>query len=117
MRFLDRGYEGAMLRHSLAGYKINKRDDQLLKIKNFIDIQGVIIDIVPCDKKPLWGKPIISWNGVEFEAGTKMTHEQKMELLTNKKDYIGKTAEVRYFELYDSGKPRFPIMYGIRLDK
>jgi hypothetical protein len=45
-----------------------------------------------------------------------MSHEDRKELLKNKQNYIGKTAEVRFFEWTDEGNPRFPIMVGIRLD-
>lgn len=114
--FILQGYEGAMLRYGDEGYCLNKRSDSLLKIKKFKDIQCEIIDIIPCNKRPSWGKPVLSYNNIEFEAGTKMTHGQKEDLLINKKDYIGKIAEIRYFEEYESGKPRFPVCYGIRLD-
>ena len=46
-----------------------------------------------------------------------MSHEERRELLVNKEDYIGKTAEIRYFEETDGGLPRFPVYVGIRLDK
>jgi len=35
----------------------------------------------------------------------------------NKEEYIGKKAEVRYFETTDDGSLRFPVFCGIRLDK
>jgi hypothetical protein len=38
-------------------------------------------------------------------------------MLINKQDYLGKTAEIRFFEFTDDGLPRFPVMVGIRLDK
>lgn len=52
-----------------------------------------------------------------FRAGTKLSHDERKELLINKKDYIGKTAEIRFFEYSEDGIPRFPVMVGIRLDK
>lgn len=115
--FLTAGYEGTMVRHSNDGYKLDSRASQLLKYKDFKDIACKIVDIGPADKRPTWGRPVVEWNGKRFACNTKMTHAQKEDLLTNKDDYIGKTAEVRYFEETDSGIPRFPVLVGIRLDK
>lgn len=50
-------------------------------------------------------------------CGCKLSHEDRIELLTNKSNYIGKLAEIRFFEFYDSGVPRFPVYHGIRIDK
>ena len=47
----------------------------------------------------------------------KYSHEEREDFLTNKKKYIGKPAEIRFFEYTDAGIPRFPVMVGIRLDK
>lgn len=50
-------------------------------------------------------------------CGARLSHEEREELLKNKNKYLGKTAEIRFFEFHDSGVPRFPIYHGIRLDK
>lgn len=121
-RFLEDGFEGTMVRHSNEEYKFNGRSSQLLKYKDFKDITCKIVHIGPANRRPKWGRPVVEWTTpsgetVKFACGTKMTHKQREELLTNAKDYIGKTAEVRYFEEYETGVPRFPVMVGIRLDK
>lgn len=115
-------FEGTMIRHGRDPYKFNGRSTQLLKYKDFKDITCRIIAITPSNKMPNHGRPVVEWvasNGetVRFACGTKMTHKQREDLLKNKDKYIGKTAEVRYFEEYESGVPRFPQMVGIRLDK
>jgi hypothetical protein len=38
-------------------------------------------------------------------------------MLAMKGEYIGQTAEVRFFEYTDGGIPRFPVCVGFRLDK
>lgn len=111
--FLSKGYEGTMVRHSGVGYEVDKRSYSLLKFKDFIDIQAEILDVIPAEQRPDWGIPV--FNG--FKAGVRMTHEQRQHLLSHKEEYIGKTAEIRFFEYTDEGVPRFPIMVGIRLDK
>lgn len=120
IRYTNDGYEGAMVKISKSGYKSNARSSELLKYKNFIDIQLPILDIIPSDQRPDWGQPIYYWKGAKDDtlgSGTKMTHKQREDLLTNKQDYIGKVAEIRFFEYSDIGVPRFPVTVGIRLDK
>jgi ATP-dependent DNA ligase len=114
---ITEGYEGSIVRWGDEPYKVNGRSSNLLKYKDFQDIALPIIDIVPADQRPEWGKPIFELNGKQFSAGMKYSHEDRIDFLKNRKDYIGKTAEVRFFEYTDGGLPRFPIMWGIRLDK
>jgi len=111
--FIQEGYEGTMIRWGNENYKLNGRSSNLLKYKDFIDDTSIIIDIIPAEQRPEWGTPVFEG----FKAGVRMTHEQRVELLTNKHEYIGKTAEIRFFEYTDEGKPRFPICVGIRNDK
>jgi DNA ligase-1 len=53
----------------------------------------------------------------EFGCGMKFSHEEREDILANKYEYIGQTAEIRYFEETDDGIPRFPVCVGFRLDK
>jgi len=115
--FIKQGYEGTILRHGMTGYEIDKRSSSLLKYKDFIDITLPIKDIVPAEQRPLWGKPIFELNGKEFSSGMRYSHEEREDFLKNKEEYIGKTAEIRFFEYSEEGIPRFAIMHGIRLDK
>jgi len=69
------------------------------------------------EKRPEQGKPIFEKDGIQFSAGMKYSHSEREEFLTNKNDYIGLTAEVRFFEWTDEKLPRFPVMVGIRNDK
>lgn len=118
--FLSEGYEGTMLRHGDTGYEQSKRSYSLLKFKDFIDIQLPILDIIPAEQRPEWGIPVFHWEGAiddVIKAGVKMSHKDRCHILSNKDEYIGKMAEIRFFEYTDRGVPRFPIMVGIRLDR
>lgn len=116
--FLSLGYEGTMVRHGNDHYKVKARSSSLLKYKDFIDIAVPVIDIIPGEQRPEWGTPVLfTEDGKRFEAGTRMTHEQRIELLVNKDKYIGRTAEIRFFSYTDGGIPRFPVLVGFRLDK
>lgn len=114
---LANGYEGTMIRHGDSPYEVNKRSNSLLKYKDFLDLACEIVDIEPSDARPEQGVVICKHMGQIFRANPKMSHEERKELLINKKDYIGKSAEIRYFELTDGGLPRFPVFVGVRLDK
>lgn len=121
------GFEGTMIRWGDFGYEINKRSQGLLKYKDFQDIAAKIIDVLPSDKDPkqgvvrceMWKSGDNSGQGtkVEFNCGMKFSHEERKEILKNKHNYIGKTAEIRFFEYTDDGLPRFPVCVGFRLDK
>ena len=120
--YLDAGYEGTIIRLGFGLYKINGRSKNLIKWKDFLDIACKIISIGPAKKRATWGRPIVEWTKedgavVQFPCATKMSHKNREDLLINAADYIGKTAEVRYFQEFKSGMPRFPVMVGIRIDK
>lgn len=115
--FLKDGYEGSIIRHGKEGYKINSRSSNLLKYKDFLDISVPILDIIPSESRPEWGTPILKLKDKTFKAGLKYPYAQRKEFLQNKSDYIGKIAEIRFFEYTDDGLPRFPVMVGIRNDK
>jgi len=124
-KFLADGYEGTIVRHGNKGYELNKRSDSLLKYKDFEDVAVTIHDIVPCEQRPEWGNPIFKWKGAEghtygddfIGSGVRMSHDERVDMLKNKKKWIGKTGELRFFEYSDTGVPRFPVMVGVRLDK
>lgn len=117
-QFLSEGYEGTIIRHGNSGYEINKRSGSLLKFKDFQDLACEIVDVEPSEKRPTHGIFICKVSdGRTFGTGMKFSFEEREEILTNKKDFIGKTAEIRFFEYTDDGLPRFPVCVGIRLDK
>lgn len=115
--YLKCGYEGTMVRYGNSQYKINGRSSGLLKYKDFQDIACKIVEIGPAKQRSEWARPVVEYNGKRFACGLKMSHEAREEMLLNKENYIGKIAEVRYFEMSQDSIPRFPIIFGIRLDK
>lgn len=116
--FIGEGYEGSIIRHGDDGYAKNKRSSSLLKYKDFIDIACKVIDIIPSDKRPEQGICVCQLdNGETFSTGMKFSHEERELILTNKHDYVGEVAEIRFFEYSEEGIPRFPVCVGFRLDK
>ena len=125
-QYLSQGYEGTMIRHSEEGYQTNKRSSQLLKYKDFIDEVYTVVDVIPSESRPEQGIVVCEIRKERegeniwiqhFNCGMKFSHEQREEILRNKDNYIGQTAEVRFFEFTDGGIPRFPVCVGFRLDK
>lgn len=116
-KFIVAGYEGSMLRHGAKGYKNNGRCDQLLKVKDFIDICLPVKDVVAGDQRPEEGFFLFENDAGTFTTGMRYTHEQRVEFLLNKEDIIGRMEEIRFFEYTDDGIPRFPVSIGQRLDK
>jgi len=115
--FIGAGFEGSIVRHSDAGYGVNKRDSQLLKYKEFVDIACTIVNVEPSEKKPEQGQFVVEFDGKTFGCGMKFSHKEREAMLILKEQYIGQTAEIRFFELSEDGVPRFPVCHGIRLDK
>lgn len=147
--FLEKGYEGAIIRRN-SKYEQGKRSYNLLKMKDFIDKSYELYDVVPSDSDPNRGVPIVVidtsvsisnksiklWKrnpdgsifiskeegGIKYgyplcRCNTKLSNKEREEILVNKQNYIGKNSEVRFFEFYKSGIPRFPVYLGSRLDK
>jgi DNA ligase-1 len=116
-KFLGEGYEGTILRWGDAPYKVAGRSSNLLKYKDFLDLALEIKDIEPANQRPEWAVPVFDYNGKEFRAGMKFSHAEREEILRNKQNYIGKVAELRFFEWTEDEIPRFPVMVGIREDR
>jgi len=114
---LREGYEGSILRWGEAGYKSKSRSSNLLKYKDFQDLSCKIVNVESMLKRPEHGQFICEYKGSTFGCGMKFSHEERKNILVNASDYIGKTAEIRFFEYSEDGIPRFPVCVGIRLDK
>ena len=127
------GYEGTIVRHGDDGYKVNGRSSSLLKYKDFFDLAVKVVDIIPMEKRPEQGKVVCELEGGgTFKANLKMSFKEREEVLINKENYIGMTAEIRYTEYNDPSEakdkdgnllgfivqlPRIATCHGFRLDK
>jgi len=118
-KFLSEGYEGSIIRlNSLKGYESGARSSSLLKYKDFQDIALEVIDIIPSDARPKQGVVVCKLpNGHLVKASLKFSHEEREEWLLNRQNYIGKIANITYFEATDEGSLRFPVCIGIYEDR
>ena len=118
-KFFNEGYEGVVLRDRSLKYeclKKNKRSKWMRKYKYFFDAEYEIIGV---DRDKGVPREQFSWlcrteDGTEFKAKPEGTREMKWEWYDNRDEIIGKMLIVRYQDLEDSGKPRFPIAIEIR---
>ncbi len=107
------GGEGLMLRQPRSKYETN-RSSTLLKVKTFLDAEGVVIGHQPGagkHKGRLGALLVRMPNGIEFRVGTGFSDRERASPPT-----IGTTITFRYQEFTEAGVPRFPIYAGIRDD-
>lgn len=108
-KFVQEGYEGAMVR--IDGQYENKRSRLLLKVKKFHTEEFIIVDIREGrgNKANMAGNVVCRTKyGKTFSAGINGDEEYCRELLINKDDYILKKATVKFFAYTPDGVPRFP---------
>ena len=116
-KFVDEGYEGQMVR--LDQPYENKRSKYLLKRKEFQDSEFTIQDIIEGEGNKTGMAGYMTFKnhkGIGFRSNIKGDRNYLKMLLKNKKDYIGKQATVKYFNLTPGDEiPRFP--YVINIDR
>jgi DNA ligase-1 len=98
------GFEGLILRLDGRSYEAGKRSSGLLKVKHFHDSEFKCIGVEPSADG--WGICVcLADNGKEFRTSAPGTHLEKLEVLRNKENYIGKWLTVEYSQLTVEGIP------------
>ena len=113
--YLERGYEGQMVRTN-EPYE-QKRSKTLQKRKEFIDEEFEIVAIEEGVGNWAGKAKTITFkkeDGTTFSTGVKGTMKYCEDLLETKEDKIGKKGTVRFQEYTPDGIPRFGVMYGVR---
>jgi ATP-dependent DNA ligase len=115
--FLNKGYEGSILR--LNGPYEQKRSYNLQKFKDFSDTEATIIGYEAGKGKftGLIGKFLmLDDDGNEFGCpiGKGYNYSDRRYILENIHDYIGKVATFTYFERTKAGSYRHPLYKTIR---
>lgn len=107
-RYLEEGYEGAILR--LDRLYENKRTNSLLKVKKFEDGEFPIVRIEEGrgNLAGLAGRVVVNFNGKEVSSGLKFSHDEAKKIWENRDKLVGKSATVRYFNVTEDGSLRFP---------
>ena len=114
-KFVEKGYEGIIIREAHSCYEIGFRSKNLLKFKKFDTSEfrivgceegtardaGTAIFVCDCNTKQFNVRPI----------GTK---DVRREYWENRDSYIGKLLTVKHQSLSGEGVPRFPVGLIIR---
>jgi ATP-dependent DNA ligase len=115
-KYVEKGYEGLILRNFLGNYEIKNRSKNLQKFKNFMDSE---FKIIGATEGTGIETGLVIWicetkSGDTFNVRPQGTHEERKKLYKNHKKYIGKMLTVSYFSYTDDGIPRFPVGIAIR---
>jgi DNA ligase-1 len=115
--FLERGYEGSILRLNKP-YE-QKRSYSLQKFKDFHDAEATIIGYVKGKGKRTGtlGKFIMKDDeGIEFGCppGKGFNYKDLTKILNNIDDYIGQRATFTYFERTKANSYRHPMFKTLR---
>jgi DNA ligase-1 len=113
--YVERGYEGQMLRLDTP-YE-NKRSKALLKHKSFIDEEYTIVGYEEGNGNlaGMIGALVFQTaQGDKFTASVNGGWDYLKELWAEKDSLIGQQATIKYFNITPDGKPRFPKVTAIR---
>lgn len=140
--FIEEGYEGLIIRSGSSPYKCGRstlKEGYLLKLKRFLDTEGVVIDFVEYENNnneaekdnfgrtkrssakagksgaDMLGKFILRMNdGRVVGCGSGFNMEQRKEIWANKSSYLNKIVKFKYFPFGEKDLPRHPIFLGFR---
>lgn len=119
-KFIAEGYEGAMLRVGECLYKEGSRSSDLLKVKDWMDAEFKIVNVVAGEGRMANQGVFICdvGDGNTFKVRAEGADEEREEFLANKASYIGKLLTVKFFEMSTSDvpMPRFPVGLRVRED-
>ena len=103
------GYEGLILRDMNMPYQIDKRSKGLIKVKQFMDAEFKVVDIVP--SSDMWAILIceIPGSGLTFRVSAPGTMYQKEGVYRRKDEFIGERVTVSFANYTVDGKPFHPI--------
>ena len=114
-RFLDKGYEGSIIR--LNGEYEQKRSKNLLKVKDFSDSEAEVTGFVEGKGKRLGtiGKFIaVDSQGMQFGMPVMDKFKYLQDNFKEMQTWIGKIATFTYFEKTKRGSYRHPLFKAIR---
>lgn len=105
-RFIGAGYEGIMIRILKSPYLFhNKRSYNLIKWKDFLEMEFVVIAIIP-DREG-YALAVCEHEGVRFEVTLKATDWMKDDIMKHPEKLVGLPLTTRFQGWLDSGKPQF----------
>lgn len=122
--FIDKGYEGAMLRTHDKGYKVGFKSRTLIKLKKFDDNEFKIVDVVEGKDRHVNDVNLkvacfvceISPGGPRFEVTSMGDMHEKDKTWWERKTFIGKMLTVQHSGYTKAKKPWHPVALQLRED-
>lgn len=117
-RFLDQGYEGAMVKDPMGLYRFRKHKDWI-KIKPAEDLDLRVESLVQGEGKyfGMLGAAIVKYKGKRVSVGSGFSDEQRQQFWADPNSIKGKIIEVRFHEETPDGSLRHPRFIRVREDK
>lgn len=115
-KYIQKGYEGVMIRNLDSLYKLNYRSKDLQKYKEFTDQEYKIVSGKEATGEDA-GTVVFDCKtneGEIFSVRPRGTRQLRKYMLDNINKYIGKHLTVRYQNLSEKNVPRFPVGIVIR---
>lgn len=113
-QYVQAGYEGGIARGSTKVYGYGKRDERMIKFKEFKDDEFEIIGMVDGLRAEDMCFRCITEDGKEFSAKPMGTREVKYQYIKDIENIIGKKLTVKFFNYTPDGVPFLPIGKVVR---
>lgn len=118
-KYIEQGFEGAIIRNGKGLYGWGFRSNDLQKYKEFFDDEFEIVGAVKSEEG--LEKDCVIWvckthnTDLEFNVRPRGSREEKREMYLNRDEYIGQQLTVRYQTLLtDSEIPQFGVGVAVR---
>ena len=113
--YVEQGYEGAIIRNLEGLYEFGFRSNNLIKLKQFDDLEFEIVDVVEATGRDAGTAIFICrCGGGEFNVKPQGSRELRADYFKNADKLIGKMVTVQYQGFSDDGIPRFPSAISVR---
>lgn len=121
-KYLKQGYEGCMLKAPEGKYqwkRVTLKSGEMIKLKPFVseDLKVTSIYEGEGNFEGMAGGVVVDFNGNSVSVGSGFDVATRKEMAQSPNDFIGRTAEIKYFEVTEDGSLRFPIFERWRDDK
>ena len=119
---LQNGYEGSIIKSVDGLYqwkRVTINSGEMLKLKPFktLDLEVKAVYSGEGNFKDVAGGITVNYNGIEVSVGSGFNLETRKLMKKNPTEYIGKIAEIKYFEETVDRSLRFPTFVRWRFDK
>lgn len=117
--FVSEGYEGLVVRNPNEKYKFGARDQRMMKVKLFSDMEAKITGISEGLRDEDMCFTMETQEGYSFKAKPIGTREDKAWYRKHINELIGKMGTIKYFGMTHTEHPvpNLPIFKAVRLEK